>query len=132
MGGGWLFTFLSRISNNDLYVTPLHNGQAGTDVEWIAITRDENVNQRPWWSEDGNLLYFISTRDGFRCIWAQRLDPVRKTPAGSPFEVYPFHSVRRSIPPGTAGFGPAVSRDFLIYSITDNTANVWVGEPRKQ
>ncbi len=130
--GRWL-AFHVPLTNlhHDLYVTPLHNGQAGADVEWIAMTRDEYVNQTPWWSEDGNLLYFISNRDGFSCIWAQRLDPSRKTPAGSPFEVYPFHSVRRSIPPSTAGFGPAVARDFLIYSITDNTANVWVGEPRK-
>uniref|UniRef100_UPI00322013EF hypothetical protein n=1 Tax=Paracoccus sp. TaxID=267 RepID=UPI00322013EF len=118
---------------HDLYITSQHNGQAGANGEWIAIARDENWNGKPWWSEDGNLLFFISSRDGFRCIWAQRLDPVRKTPAGAPFEVHPFHSARGPIPSefGTASFGPAAARDFLVYSIGDNTANVWVGEPRK-
>jgi len=33
------------------------------------------------WSPDGKLVYFISTRDGFRCVWAQRLDAAGK-PAG--------------------------------------------------
>ncbi|MCC6342845.1 MAG: PD40 domain-containing protein, partial [Bryobacterales bacterium] len=131
--GRWL-AFHVPLTNirHDLFITPLHNGQAGPDTEWIVIARDEYRNSRPWWSADSNLLYFLSNRDGFWCIWARRLDPARKTPAGAPFEVQPFHSARGSSSSRAATFfGPAAARDFLVYSLGDKTANVWVGEPRK-
>jgi len=48
------------------------------------------------WSPDGNLLYFLSDRDGFRCLWAQRLDPATKRPVASPFDVHHFHRTRLS------------------------------------
>ena len=46
---------------------------------------------------DGNLLYFISERDGFRCLWAQRLDVRTKRPSGAPVAVQHFHSSRLSL-----------------------------------
>jgi hypothetical protein len=49
----------------------------------------ENV---PRWSPDGALLYFLSERDGFRCLWAQRLEPTAKTPFGPAVPVHHFHS----------------------------------------
>ena len=30
-------------------------------------------NRRPWWSSNGNQLFFLSDRDGTFCIWAQHL-----------------------------------------------------------
>ena len=42
------------------------------------------------WSPKRDLLYFLSDRDGFRCIWAQRLNGAAKQPAGDVFAVTPF------------------------------------------
>ncbi len=39
----------------------------------------------------GTRVYFTSTRDGYLCIWAQRLDPVTKHPLGPPFAYEHFH-----------------------------------------
>ena len=52
---------------------------------------------KPRWSPDGNLLYYISEADGFRCIRARRLDPATKRPIGQPLDVYHSHSARRSL-----------------------------------
>ncbi|MCC6394604.1 MAG: serine/threonine-protein kinase [Bryobacterales bacterium] len=125
--GQWVAFHVPLPPEQNVYVAPLHNGQAGGEGEWVHITNDQFHNFIPWWSEDGNLLYFASNRDGFECIWAQRLDGIHKRPVGAAFEVHPFHSVRNPIP-NAVSFGPAVARDFLIYSMGDNTANVWVGE----
>ena len=38
----------------------------------------------PCFSPDGSLLYFLSERDGHRCIWARKLDPVPRKPASDP------------------------------------------------
>ncbi len=72
-------------------------------------------------------MEFVEGKTLEELIWAQRLDAVRKRPVGAAFEVHPFHSVRNPIP-NAVSFGPAAARDFLIYSMGDNTANVWVGE----
>jgi hypothetical protein len=62
------------------------------------------------WSPDGALLYFLSEREGFRCILAQRLDPATKRLLGEAFPVRHFHTARRSLmtigDPGTMGMSP--------------------------
>ena len=58
----------------------------------------------PIWSPDGNLLYFLSERDGFRCIWGQKLDPASKRPLGAP-----FRCTTRMIPGDPSGMYHSVS-----------------------
>ena len=50
-------------------------------------------NDRPAaaWSPDGRLVYLLLDRDGFRCLWAQRLDAATKQPLGTPFAVQHWH-----------------------------------------
>ena len=63
---------------------PVRDGKAAAEAEWITVSTTAGANRRPWWSPDGNLLYFLSTRDNYQCIWAQHLDPVTKRPRGEP------------------------------------------------
>ena len=49
------------------------------------------------WAPDGDLIYMVSERDTFRCIWAQRLDS-RKHPVGSPLPVKHFHGSLSMMP----------------------------------
>ena len=80
------------------------------------------------WSPDGNLLYFLSEREGFRCIWAQRLDPATTHPSGAAFPVRHFHTSRRSLM--TIGdplfVGMSVAVDKLVFSMTERTGNIWM------
>ena len=72
-------------------------------------------------------IYFNSIRDGFQCLWAQRLDPVTKRPAGETFSVYHFHSASR--PHGRDhSLGPmtiSVIRDRIAMSLQESTGNIW-------
>ena len=69
------------------------------------------------------IVYFLSKRDGFECIWAQHLDRITKRPAGPPFDVAHFHSARHKVQ--EAGFGPGVSRDLLVFTLQNSTGNIW-------
>jgi hypothetical protein len=72
------------------------------------------------------LLYFISDRDGYLCLWAQRLANRTKAPLGTPFPVYHFHSARLS----TANLDMSVleigvAKDKIIVGLGELTGNVW-------
>jgi serine/threonine protein kinase/Tol biopolymer transport system component len=109
-----------------IYVIPFKGPVPSSVADWIPVTDGENVDDKPRWSPDGNLMYFISERDGFRCIWAQHLDNSTKHPVGTPFAVYHFHAHRRSLT--NVGLGPleiSVAHNALIFNLGEVTGNIW-------
>ena len=109
------------------FIAPVRNGVAAPESEWIKIT-DGPIDGRSWWSPDGNLLYFLSDRDGAQCIWAQRLDPTAKRPVGPAFAVSHFHARRRSL--NSAPFGYGMAPDRLYFADEETTGNIWLAEPK--
>ncbi|MCP5112313.1 MAG: hypothetical protein GY953_15925, partial [bacterium] len=83
------------------------------------------------WSPDGNLLYFLSDRDGWNCIWSQRLEPATKEPTGEAFPVYHAHGARH--PLGNrlelGHIGLSVARDKLVFAMDEVRGNIWMMEP---
>jgi hypothetical protein len=82
-----------------------------------------------WWDWEwyGNLIYSVSDRDGFSCIWAQRLDGVTKLPIGAPFAVFHAHNARISL----ANTGEAylsIGRDKMLFTMAERTGNIWMAE----
>jgi Tol biopolymer transport system component len=116
-----------------IFVTRVANNRTPQPDEWIAITNGKAVDRDPAWSPSGNLLYFLSDRDGFRCIWAQRLDVPRRTPAGESFCVRHFHTARSSLRRlGNRGdaIGLSVSSKLLVLTIGELTGNIWLRQPK--
>ena len=99
------------------------------ESRWIQIT-DNYYDGQSWWSPDGNVLYFLSLRDGFWCIWTQRLDAVTKKAVGTPTALQHFHGLRRL--GAAARFGYAVASDRLYFPIGETKANIWLAEPQRQ
>jgi len=97
--------------------------------DWIAITDGQSDDRMPVWSPNGGLIYFISERDGFRCVWARKLD-VSKKPVGDAFPVSHFHSARRSLKRigPLALTGLAVAPGKILLSFGELTGNVWLEE----
>jgi hypothetical protein len=87
------------------------------------------LHDKSRWSPDGNLLYYLSERDGFRCIRAQRLDPATKRPVGAPFDVYHSHSARRSLMnPALHFLEISLSLDRMVFNLEERTGNVWMAK----
>ena len=91
---------------------------------WVSVTQRGAWVDKPRWSPDGNLLYYLSDRDGFLCIWAQRLHPLSKAPVGAPLEIAHFHD-RHS--PGTVfGMELSVATDKLVFNVGEDSGNLWI------
>jgi Tol biopolymer transport system component len=126
----WLsFSGIDRNGFIRLFIAPFRGLGVPDQREWILLTEKATLSNSARWSPDGNLVYFVSGRDGFACIWAQPLDRVKK-PVGPPFEVYPLHSARRSmksVPPHILEI--SVARDKLVFPLNERTGNIWLAEP---
>ena len=108
-----------------IFIAPVRGQGAVPESEWRAVT-DSRWDDKPRWSPDGNIRYFVSERDGFRCIWAQRLDPAEKRPLGTAFPIFHAHEARRSLM--NIGWGDlqiSVARDKIIFNMSQRTGNIW-------
>lgn len=111
-----------------IYIAPFHEPAPAPPAEWIALTGGGAWESSPQWSPDGKLVYYLSTRDGFRCVWAQRLGPGNR-PSGEPFAVYHMHSARRMaviLPFNSLDL--FVGRNQLLLSVNEITANIWTAK----
>lgn len=111
------------------FVAPFRGRQAIPEKEWIPVTDGSNLEGYGSWSRDARLLYFISNRDSFRCVWAQPLDPSTKRPVESPVPVRHFHESRLSM----NGMSQAMllvsaAEDKLVFSLEELTGNIWMME----
>ncbi len=111
-------------------IAPFAGGRTVAVKEWIDVTDGSGMDQNPCWSPDGNLLYFLSERDGSRCIWARRLHPVTKQPAAGAFPVYHSHVARRSllmnVRADPSHIGLSAGGDRLVFSMDETGGNVWM------
>jgi hypothetical protein len=112
-----------------IFVARLQGNTLGGEPQWIPVTAGTDIDLAPVWSPDGNLLYFISERDGYRCIWAQRLHPVTKAAMDQPFAVQHFHSGARALLTNFRAnplqVGLSASTQGLVYSLEELRGNIW-------
>ena len=116
--------------SRQIFIAPVTQNPPPDDT-WVAITNGTGMDRETAWSPDGNLLYFLSDRDGFRCIWAQRLQPAGKHPVGAAFPVQHFHHARRSllaVGANVGAIGLSVAKDRLFFAMGEVTGNIWLRE----
>ncbi|HLN23978.1 MAG TPA: hypothetical protein VK558_08355, partial [Patescibacteria group bacterium] len=112
----------------NIYVMPILPDRSSTPGDRISVSedfRDYLVDVAP----DGATLFFLSPRDGFHCIWAQKLDTVTKHPVGDAFAVYHLHSARRStiyVPGGLRRLTAA--RNKVVFTMAERTGNIWIAD----
>lgn len=126
--GRWVAFEAVRQSRSRLCIAALRNRiEPAGEQEWIAVTPDEGWADKPRWSPDGNSLYFISNRDGFFCLWAQRLNVATKRPLGEPIAIAHYHAMRLSMGNvGTGGFFEiAVAKNKIALNLGELTGNLW-------
>jgi len=134
--GKWIaFHALRNAANTaQIWIAPASASASSSPSNWIAVTDGSWLERDPAWSADGRVVYFISERDGFRCIWAQPLNPATKQPAGAAFAIRHFHSARFSLRyVGSSGFltGLGAGPGSLVFSVGELKANVWLQENAK-
>jgi eukaryotic-like serine/threonine-protein kinase len=122
----WLSFMEYAGTHSRLWVAPVPASGLAEPRTWIPVTSDAWLEDKPRWSPDGQLLYFLSDRDGFRCIWAQRLGRSSRRPVGAAFAVHHIHGGSLSmmnVMVQTTGFD--VARDSLIFNMGERAGNIW-------
>jgi eukaryotic-like serine/threonine-protein kinase len=121
--GRWLaFAAGATGARARVFISPLQIPPA-PERDWIEVSPD--LAGDPAWSPDGTVLYFRSRRDGYICIWAQKLGP-RKAPVGEPKGILHLHSAALGISLLKAPeLGIAVTMDRLTLNLGRSAGNLW-------
>jgi len=94
--------------------------------EWVALTEDQSVEEEYVWSPQGDAIYFVSERDGNRCVWMRKLDPATSYPEGPVMPVLHLHGARRSMI--STALRPqriALAQNSLYFSVQEQRGNIW-------
>jgi eukaryotic-like serine/threonine-protein kinase len=114
-----------------VWVAPINRDRPAQQSDWTAITDAAEFAQDPCWSPNGDVLYFTAERDGFRCFWAQPLDPKTRKPSGAAFALRHFHSARQSLRGlGSDGYlvGLSAAAGRTVFAFPELTGNIWLQE----
>jgi serine/threonine protein kinase len=115
------------VGGNDkaaIFVAPFRRGSVPRS-EWVQATRGDDHNFEPQFSHDDRLIIFASQREGYRCLWGQRLTADAR-PQGEAFAIYHNHERRRPL----VGY-----RDFeigpheMVIARAEVTGNIWLLQP---
>ena len=102
-----------------------------TSVAEIPVSVTDGVaDDKPHFSNDDRFIFFTGIRDGFRCIWGQKIGPDMH-PVGTPFAVYLLHQRRNSLSRPDGGQDIAVGQNLIVFNRSDLEGNVWLMEPGK-
>jgi hypothetical protein len=74
------------------------------------------------------VLYYFSNRDGFSCIWGQRVDAATKRPVGELFAVFHSHNARIKLSYQVTYSTLAVADEKMLFNMTEHTGNIWMAE----
>ena len=124
--------WLALNSQRQTWIVPVRPGNLPEEDEWILIrkaTTQDSAERQCGWSPDGRLLYLLLERDGFRDLYAQRIDHARGTPVGEPFLVQHLHDPTRRW--GSTPFGNAIVSNAFVFSQVEMTGSIWLLDPRR-
>ena len=111
-------------SNGGTFVATVRSDRATAEAEWTMLIETTGGERSAGLSPDGRLLYLLLERDGFRCLYAMRLDPATGRSNGEPFPVAHVHEATRRW--GSTGYGSAVARGIFIANLFETTGNLWM------
>lgn len=101
--------------------------------EWIPITGESEFSDRPQWSSDGKTIFYLSSRDGFSCVWGQNFDSKSRAATSRPFPVMHYHNPRFSPARVTSrSFNLSVSGDSIYLNVGEINTSVWTGVLKHQ
>jgi Tol biopolymer transport system component len=126
--GHWISFCALTGSTSRIYIAPYRGPNPIEEKDWIPVTDGQFRDERGHWSLAGDVIYFLSNRDGYVCIWAERLDSSTKHPSGAPVPVYHAHGGSRSMTEMVVESAFSLARDRIAFNMEERTGNIWMVE----
>ena len=136
-GGRWISFVrepLGEAQRLELMIAP---AEGGPPSAWTRLLADHPWADKPRWSADGRLLYFLSRGSGdYVNLWALPFDPVRGVPAGRAFAITAYDSPARFVSPHATRVNMDVLKGRVALTMSSTTGSIWMlddvesGEPR--
>jgi Tol biopolymer transport system component/DNA-binding winged helix-turn-helix (wHTH) protein len=120
--GRWIIFLALNTSTLEcrLYVTLASGGP------WIQVTDGKQWDDKPRWSPDGKMIYFVSGRGGVFNVWRIHFDPASGKPMGKPFPVTAFDSRGPMVPRQIQDVELSLTQDKLVLTMEDRSGSIWV------
>jgi Tol biopolymer transport system component/DNA-binding winged helix-turn-helix (wHTH) protein len=119
--GQWIvFEAVGPAAESVLYVVPAKGGP------WVPIPALGHWDDKPRWSPDGKLIYYLSERQGFFNVWGLHFDKDRGVPVGQPFRVTNFQSPNLMIPTYIPPVELSITKDKLVVNLAEVTGSIWM------
>jgi Tol biopolymer transport system component len=103
-----------------LYVIPAGGGS------WTRITDGKFWDDKPRWSPDGKMIYFVSGRAGFYNVWGIRFDPAKGKAIDDAFRVTAFERPALMIPQRIPFVEISLTQDRLALNLAQVSGNIWM------
>jgi eukaryotic-like serine/threonine-protein kinase len=105
-------------------------GEAIPESQWSVVLDGADFDRQPVWSPSGDIIYFLSDRDGTRCVWAQRVDTSTRKAVGPPYAAHHIHQVRYYLNDvgDPAAVGLTVVNGQMYFAGFEIRSNVWMAE----
>ena len=128
-----LFTASSESGKNRIFAARFPAATGKIAGKWIPVTGESEWSDRPRWSGDGKTVFYVSTRDGFHCVWGQGFDAESGKTTGSPFPVKHYHDLRISPALVTwQTFGLSVAGDSIYLNPGEENETIWIGKIKRR
>jgi Tol biopolymer transport system component/DNA-binding winged helix-turn-helix (wHTH) protein len=89
------------------------------------ITDGRHWDDKPLWSLDGKIIYFLSGRKGFYNVWGLRFDPAQGKVVGDVFQVTAFENPALMIPQHIAAVDFSLAHDKLVLTMSQTSGSIW-------
>jgi Tol biopolymer transport system component/DNA-binding winged helix-turn-helix (wHTH) protein len=108
------------------YQSAIYIASAVDNGPCIQITEGKHWDDKPRWSPDGKIIYFVSERGGFFNVWGIHFDPVNGRAEGEPFQVTAFDNPRLMVAEYMPSVGLTLTKDQLIVTVSQVSGSIWV------
>jgi Tol biopolymer transport system component len=124
-----LFTATANGGATQVYAVRFPRSTGSAEGRWILLTPDSNGVERPRWSSDGKMFYYLSKQDGYLCVWGLRFTPGEKNSLEKPFPVMHYHNYPRISPNRTTprARGLSVAGGSIFLNVGEATETIWTG-----
>jgi eukaryotic-like serine/threonine-protein kinase len=114
------FTVRTEPNRGRIAIAPADGPKPVPESAWVTIAPSDAEDWANW-SPDGKTLYFTSSRDGYSCLWGQRLEASSHRPMGEPFAVQHLHG---RVTYQQRGWSAAGGRIAMV--LNEDTGNIWM------